>query len=112
MAEAFARIHGGGRIEAYSAGSQPGGVVNPRAIVAMREVGYDLERHQSKRLSDIPDVEYDFLRTMGCGDECPYVRTKQREDWEIPDPKNMSLDEVRKVRDLIEQKVRELLENL
>ena len=111
MAEAFARIHGGTKIEVFSAGSRPGSGVHPRAVSAMREVGYDLGQHRSKSLTDIPDVEYDFVATMGCGDECPYVRTKRREDWVIPDPKNLPPDEFRKVRDLIEQRVRELLQS-
>ena len=112
MAEAFARIHGGGRVQAYSAGSRPSGQVNARAIEAMREVGYDLSRHTSKSLSDIPDVEYDFVATMGCGDECPFIRAKQREEWNIPDPKEMPPYEIRAVRDLIEGKVKSLLERL
>ena len=73
IAEAFARIHGGENIEAYSAGSQPSGEVNQKAIAAMREVGYDLSKHKSKSLDDIPQVEYDFVATMGCGDACPFV---------------------------------------
>jgi len=105
MAEAFARIHGADKVEAYSAGSRPSGKINPRAIEAMREVGYDLARHHSKSLSEIPDVEYDFVATMGCGDECPLIRAKQRQDWNIPDPKEMPPDEFRKVRDLIEEKI-------
>lgn len=106
MAEAFARIHGGSKIEAYSAGSRPSGLVNPKAIEAMREIGYDLSSHESKSLTDIPELEYDFVATMGCGDECPFVRAKQREDWDIPDPKNMPPEEFRAVRDLIETKVK------
>ena len=109
MAEAFARIHGTGFVEAYSAGSRPSGRVNLKAIEAMRELGYDLSEHRSKGLSEIPDIEYDYAITMGCGDECPFVRAKQREDWNIPDPKEMSSDEFRFVRDLIEQKVKQLL---
>jgi len=109
MAEAFARIHGGENIEAYSAGSRPSGKINPKAVAAMREVGYDLSRHQSKSLSEIPDIAFDFVATMGCGDECPFVRAKQREDWKIPDPKEMPPDEFRKVRDLIEARIKELL---
>lgn len=105
MAEAFARIHGGDGVEAYSAGSRPSGVVNPKAIAAMRELGYDLGRHGSKSLDDIPDVEYDFVATMGCGDACPMVRARRREDWNIPDPKEMDPDEFREVRDLIERRV-------
>ena len=106
MAEAFARIHGGEKFAAHSAGSRPSGTINSKAIEAMREVGYDLSKHQSKSLSEIPDIEFDFAATMGCGDECPFVRAKQREDWNIPDPKEMSADEFRKVRDLIETKVK------
>lgn len=109
MAEAFARIHGGEKVEAYSAGSRPSGKINPKAVEAMRELGYDLSKHQSKSLSEIHDIEYDFVATMGCGDECPFVRAKQREDWGIPDPKNLPLEEFRAVRDLIETRVRELV---
>jgi arsenate reductase (thioredoxin) len=112
LAEAFAHIHGGGAIEAYSAGSRPSGQVNPQAIAAMRELDYDLSRHQSKSLAEIPDVEYDLAITMGCGDECPLVRARHREDWGIPDPKDMGPDEFRQVRDLIEAKVKALLAGL
>ncbi|HKO63460.1 MAG TPA: arsenate reductase ArsC [Pyrinomonadaceae bacterium] len=109
IAEAFARIHGGKDVEVYSAGSRPPGQVNPRAIESMREVGYDLATHQSKSLTDIPDVEYDFVATMGCGDECPFVKAKRREEWQIPDPKDLPQDDFREIRKLIEQKVRNVL---
>jgi len=109
MAEAFARIHGGEGVEAYSAGSRPSGVVNPKAIESMREIGYDLATHESKSLDDLPDVEWDFVATMGCGDECPFVRAKRREDWQIPDPKEMNAADFRQVRDEIGEKVRSLL---
>src|SRR2546430_16445107 len=112
MAEAFARIHGQGRVEAHSAGSRPSGRVNPKAIESMRELNYDLASHTSKSLSGIPDVEYDFVATMGCGDACPFVRAKKREDWSIPDPKEMTPEEFRAVRDLIQDKVKVMLENL
>jgi arsenate reductase (thioredoxin) len=108
MAEAFARLLGDD-VEVYSAGSRPSGQVNLNAIKFMRESGYDLSQHESKSLLEIPDVEYDFVATMGCGDECPYVKAKRRAEWEIPDPKNLNGDEFRAVRDLIEKKVRELL---
>ena len=106
MAEAFARMLGGGAVEAYSAGSRPSGVVNPAAIESMRELGYDLSAHRSKSLADLPDVEFDFVATMGCGDTCPYVRAPRRADWTIPDPKHLPPDEFRAVRDLIREKVR------
>ena len=109
IAEAFARLHGGDKVEAYSAGSKPSGQINPKAIQAMREIGYDLTQHGSKSLNDIPKQEYDFVATMGCGDECPLVRTKAREDWNIQDPKELSPEEYRKVRDLIEANVKAAL---
>ena len=112
MAEAFARMHGGSNVEVYSAGSRPSGVINPKAISAMRELGYDLTTHSSKSLTEIPDVEFDFVATMGCGDACPMVRAKRREDWSIPDPKNLSPLEFRSVRDLIECNVRQTLREL
>ena len=112
MAEAFARIHGGGNVEVYSAGSRPAGTINPKAVAAMRELGYDLTAHASKSLNEIPNVEFDFVATMGCGDDCPMVRAKRRADWSIPDPKHMSPEEFRQVRDLIEQNVRRMLGEL
>jgi len=112
MAEAFARIHGGDAVYAYSAGSRPSGEVNPRAAESMKELGYDLSAHRSKSLDHLPDIEWDFVATMGCGDECPYIRAKRREDWQIPDPKSMPADEFREVRDRIEGEVKKLLSSL
>ena len=112
MAEAFARILGEHSIEAFSAGSQPSGKVNTKAVESMQELGYDLSVHESKSLDDLPDVIFDFVATMGCGDACPMVRTRQRADWSIPDPKHLPPDEFRDVRDLIRDKVRAALEEL
>ena len=112
MAEAFARMHGAGRVEAYSAGSRPSGKVNPKAIEAMRERGYDLARHGSKSLAEIPQGEYAAAITMGCGDACPMVRAKIREDWRLPDPSEMGPAAFRKVRDEIEARVLALFERL
>lgn len=112
MAEAFARLHGHDICDAYSAGSRPSGRINPKAIQAMAELGYDLSGHKSKSLSDVPDVEYDFVATMGCGDQCPLLRAKWREEWEIPDPGHMPPEKFRQVRDLIESKVKTVLEKL
>jgi arsenate reductase len=110
--EAFARILGGADIEAYSAGSQPSGKVNPKAVEAMLELGYDLSVHGSKSLDELPEVSFDFVATMGCGDACPMVRAKQRADWSIPDPKNLPPGEFRVVRDLIRDKVLATLDEL
>lgn len=112
MAEAFARLHGGGRVEAYSAGSRPSGRVNPRAVQFMREAGCDLTAQESKSLDRFNDTVMDAAVTMGCGDACPLVRAARREEWNIPDPKELPDDEFRKVRDLIEGKVKELLASL
>jgi protein-tyrosine-phosphatase len=112
MAEAFARMGSGNDVEVFSAGSRPSGRINPKAIEAMRELGYDLSAHRSKAIVDLLDVEFDFVATMGCGDACPFVRAKRREDWDIPDPKDLPADEFRTVRDLIERKVKALLATL
>ncbi len=112
MAQAFAAMIGGDRVESLSAGSKPSGRVNPKALEAMKELGYDLTTHASKGLDDYNGQEIDVAVTMGCGDACPLVMAKQRVDWQIPDPREMPPEEFRKVRDLIGQKVRELLKQL
>lgn len=112
MAEAFARIHGRNIVEAYSGGSRPSGIVNSKAVAAMAETGYDLSRHRSKGLNEFDDMDFDYVVTMGCGDACPFVRAKQRQDWQIPDPKDMDESGFRQVRDMVEAKVMELLERL
>ena len=112
MAEAFARIHGGDRVEMFSAGSRPSGRVNPKAVQAMKEVGYDLTTHTSKGLDEFNGKEFDAAVMMGCGDECPLVLARRRVDWQIPDPKEMPPERFREVRNLIERKVEELLASL
>jgi len=112
MAQAFAKMLGGPEVEAFSAGSWPSGKINPKAVEAMRELGYDLTTHQSKSLDQIPAVPYDAAVTMGCGDACPNVAARVREDWEIPDPRDMPPEQFREVRDLIGKKVKELLSRL
>lgn len=112
MAEAFARVLGGAAVEAHSAGSRPSGIVNPIAIEAMRELGYDLSAHRSKSLDELPELAFDFVATMGCGDACPMVQAKQRADWSIPDPKHLPPEEFRVVRDLIRDKVQAALDEL
>ncbi|BCT93900.1 low molecular weight phosphotyrosine protein phosphatase [Lysobacter helvus] len=111
MAEAFARMIGGADVDALSAGSAPSGVINPKAIRAMSELGYDLTTHGSKSLDEISG-EFDAVVTMGCGDSCPWVPAKRREDWALPDPKHLEGDEYRAVRDDIRERVRALLASL
>lgn len=113
MSQAFAKIHGGNNIDAYSAGSKPSGIVNPKAIAAMKELGYDLSAHDSKSLDEVEQyAPFDAVVTMGCGDACPWMPAKKFIDWQIPDPKNMDPESFNEVRDLISKKVKELLEEL
>ncbi len=112
IAEGFAKALGSDVLESWSAGSRPSGIVNPKAIAMMRERGIDISRNPSKSLEEIPQSGWDFVVTMGCGDACPFVPSKTKTDWGIPDPKNMPEPEFRKVRDLIEHKVRALIEEV
>lgn len=111
MAEAFARMHGGDAVESLSAGSRPSGRINPKAIRFMSELGYDLTTHSSKSLDQV-DGEFDAVITMGCGDNCPWVPAKTREDWALPDPRDMDDDGYRAVRDEISSRVQALLATL
>ena len=111
MAEAFARQIGGDEVEALSAGSKPSGVINPKAIRYMGELGIDLASHRSKSLDEV-DGEFDAVVTMGCGDSCPWVPARRREDWALADPRSMDEDGYRAVRDDIAARVRTLLESL
>ena len=112
MAEAFARVHGAGKVEAFSAGSHPSGRVNPKAIAAMAEKGYDMSSHISKSLAEIPQEGYEYVITMGCGDECPFIPAEHREEWDLPDPRLLSSAEFNQVRDEIERRVLDLIERL
>ena len=113
MSQAFAKMLGGENVKAYSAGSKPSGIVNPKAIAAMKELDYDLSEHESKSLKEVEQfAPFDAVVTMGCGDACPWMPAKKFIDWEIPDPKNMQPDDFNKVRDLIRNKVKELLQTL
>ena len=109
MAEGFAEALGQGEIEVYSAGSRPSFQVDPLAIEVMKEKGIDLSARRPKSLNDLPPIEMDYLVTMGCGEACPAIPAKKVIDWEIPDPKGKSLDTFRKIREIIEEKVRTLL---
>ncbi len=112
MAEAFGHIHAPADIKIFSAGSKPSGKVNERAIEFMQELDYDLTQHQSQSLDEIPQITYDAVITMGCGDECPFIQAHRREDWGIDDPKHKSADEFRQTRDYIGEKVQALIQDL
>lgn len=109
MAEALARALGGGRVEAWSAGSRPSGAVHPAAAASIARRGLSLAGHRSKGLDDVPAIRWDAVVTMGCGDACPHVPAERRVDWDIPDPVGLAPPEFDAVRDRIEALVRELL---
>jgi protein-tyrosine-phosphatase len=109
MAEGFARAIGGARVGAFSAGSRPSGVVNPRAIELMREKGIDLTVQRSKGLGELPGLHWDYVVTMGCGDACPVLPARHRLDWDLPDPKHLDDDGFRAVRDRIEALAADLI---
>jgi arsenate reductase (thioredoxin) len=112
MAEALFRLAAGDRHEARSAGSDPAAHVHPEVVEAMRELGVDLAGRTPHRLEAADAAWADVVVTMGCGDACPAVPGKRREDWELPDPAGRPLSEVRAVRDEIERRVRELVAEL
>ena len=112
MAQGFAETFGKGRLEVYSAGSRPSFHINPLAIEVMKEKGIDLSARQPKGLNELPPVEMDYLITMGCEETCPAVPARKIIEWQIPDPKGKPIDEVRRIRDMLEAKVKALLKEV
>lgn len=111
MAEGFVREYGDDIFEVYSAGTDPAPEVKPNAVEAMAEQGIDISEQHPKLLKEIPD-ELDILITMGCNVECPYIPCKFREDWGLDDPAGHSIEVFRKTRDLIEDKVKDLIKKV
>ncbi len=101
-----------GRATAYSGGSAPADQVNPSAVAVMHEVGIDISAQRPQRWTDELIERVDVVVTMGCGDECPYFPGTRYEDWAVPDPAGLAVDDVRPIRDEIERRVRALLEEL
>ncbi len=97
-------------MQAESAGSSPAKHVWPEVIEVMRELDIDLSAHKPKRLTVEMQLHADWAVTMGCGDACPYVPTTV-DAWDIPDPAGLPLDQVREIRDMIDERVRELAED-
>lgn len=109
MAEGFARQLAGDGWEVFSAGSRPAGFVAPLSVQVMAEIGIDISKQFSKGVDYLPKQEFDVVITMGCGDECPYLRAKERLDWALPDPIGESPDFFREVRDEIGDRVKKLM---
>ena len=108
MAQAFFERDCTTDCRAESAGSQPARQVWPEVVQVMREVGIDLTGSKPKRLTVEMQLHADWAVTMGCGDVCPYVPTRV-DDWDIPDPAGKSIEEVREIRDLIAERIAELV---
>ena len=111
MAEAWAKHLGGELMEVYSAGTEEYPEVKPGAIQVMEEVGIDMSHHYPKLLTDIPE-EVDVLITMGCGVTCPYWPNQHQEDWGLEDPSGGPIEGFRKTRDLIRDRVKDLIERI
>jgi arsenate reductase len=109
MAEALMKLRSARRIEAYSAGIDPGEEVNPEAVKAMREVGYDLSGNCCKHVSQFKKIKFDFVAKMDAPDLGNQVKARWIETWDVPDPAQGGIDEFRKVRDLLSAKVERLL---
>ncbi len=112
MAAALLERLAEGRIRVRSAGSTPGDEINPAVVEVMAEAGIDLAGRTPRRLSDDDVREADVVVTMGCGDACPIYPGKRYLDWDLPDPSGKSVEEVRPIRDEIERRVRELVDEL
>lgn len=112
MAEAFAKAHGAGWVEAFSAGSQPADVVHPAVVTVMQEKGVHLEGCRPKGFAQLQAGPFNGVVTMGCGDACPAYPGARRIDWVIPDPKDQPIERVRQIHDEIEHQVQRLLREL
>jgi arsenate reductase len=112
MAAALLDHHAAGRVHVRSAGSAPIDEIHPAVVAAMDEVGLDLSREFPKPLTTEAVEAADVVVTMGCGDACPVFPGKRYLDWELPDPSGKPVEEVRRIRDEIDRRVRELLNEL
>ena len=106
----FSELADPAKAEAISAGTQPGERVHPEVVNVMREVGLDVSGNRPQRLTEELARGASLLITMGCGDECPYVPGLRRDDWALQDPKGLPLDEVRRIREEIRQRVSALVD--
>lgn len=112
MAEAFARLHGGGKLEAFSAGFRPADLIDDKAVSLMQERGYDLSSHRPRSLIELPEVTYDFLIALEAGLEMDKPQAKVREYWVVPDPEQIPETRLIEIRDEIEMRVVDLITRL
>jgi arsenate reductase len=112
MAMGFFKHLAGDQATVYSGGSEPAREVNPAAVAAMAEKGIDVATEQPKRWTTDMLEAVDVVVTMGCGDACPVLPGRRYEEWVLPDPAGLTVDDVRPIRDDIEERVRLLLEQL
>lgn len=111
MAEAFGKELGSDLFDSYSAGTEEYPEVKPLAVEAMEELGISMADHYPKLLTEIPK-DIDIVITMGCEANCPFVPSKLEEDWGLDDPSGGTIDDFRKTRNLIEEKVKELMKRI
>jgi arsenate reductase (thioredoxin) len=112
MSQALFEHAAEGRHSALSAGTTPGERVHPEVVAVMRELGIDLADRVPQALSVELAQQADVVVTMGCGDACPYIPGKRYVDWDLPDPKGRSIEEVRATRDEIQRRVSVLVKQL
>ncbi len=114
MAEGFFRKIAPDAYQGISAGTKPVSEINPLAIQAMKEVDIDISQNQSKLITNEMISESNSVVNMGCMDKesCPALFVEDVADWNIEDPKGKSIEDVRRIRDSIELKVKELVSNL
>jgi protein-tyrosine-phosphatase len=112
MAAALLDHHARGRVRVRSAGSDPGERVNPAVVLALAEVGLDVSKEFPRALTDDAVRAADAVVTMGCGDACPFYPGTRYLDWSLPDPDGLSVEDVRPIRDEIDRRVRDLLDEL
>lgn len=111
MAEAFCRAMGG-NVECASAGSHPEREVAPETVAVLREIGIDISGARPKGFAELPDLKFDYLVTMGCEVNCPYLPGAKRIEWQIPDPKGKGIEEYRRVREMIRKEIEKLLKQI
>lgn len=112
MAEGFANHFGKGILESYSAGSKPSGKVNSKTIIVMKEAGIDISFAKSKGFDELLLKKFDYVITLGCKDICSFIPAHKHIEWQIEDPKGKNMEFFRKVRNLIEEKVKELVKDI